>query len=131
MTWLVVATDVVEPLALADPTGSSALTTAAFWVQQAMLGTVATLVAIIAVAVIGLLMMTGRIDWRRGATVVVGCFVLFGAPVIAAGLYRVANGQADDVVATEPVAVPPPAPLPQPAASAYDPYAGAAVPVRQ
>src|SRR3546814_14694750 len=53
---------------------------------------VATAIAIIAVAAIGLLMLSGRLDLRRGITVIFGCFLLFGASGIAAALTGLAGG---------------------------------------
>jgi type IV secretion system protein VirB2 len=76
----------------ADPAGSSALIAALDWVQGTLLGNLATSAAVIAVAVVGFLMLTGRIDWRRGLTVVVGCFVVFGAVSIVAGIRSLAGG---------------------------------------
>jgi type IV secretion system protein VirB2 len=37
-------------------------------------------------------MLTGRIDWRRGATVILGCFIVFGAAAIVAGIKSAATG---------------------------------------
>jgi type IV secretion system protein VirB2 len=71
---------------LADPAGSGVLVSAVRWLQGTLLGTVATVVAIIAVASVGFLMLTGRINWRYGATVIIGCFILFGAGSIVAGI---------------------------------------------
>ena len=48
-------------------------------------------VAVIAVASVGFLMLTGRINWRYGATVIVGCFILFGAASIVAGIQSTAS----------------------------------------
>jgi hypothetical protein len=31
------------------------------------------------------MMLTGRINWRYGVTVILGCFILFGASSIVAG----------------------------------------------
>jgi len=75
-----------------DPAGSSPLLAALEWVQGTLLGNLATAAAVIAVAVVGFLMLTGRIEWRRGLTVVVGCFVIFGAAAIVAGIRSVASG---------------------------------------
>lgn len=69
-----------------DPQGASVIVGAARWVQGTMLGTVATVVAVIAVAAVGFLMLTGRVNWRHGAVVILGCFVLFGAAGIVAGI---------------------------------------------
>jgi type IV secretory pathway VirB2 component (pilin) len=76
----------------ANPAGSSAITAALLWVQGTLLGTLATTAAVIAVAVVGLLMLSGRIDWRRGLTVIVGAFILFGAASIVGGIRSAAGG---------------------------------------
>ena len=116
---------------LADPTGSSTLVAAVRWIEAAALGTIATSVALIAVAAIGLMMLTGRVPVRRGATVLLGCFVLFGAPVIAAGIRQVAgNGRSSKMDVATSLPLPAPSPAPKTPPSSYDPYAGAAVPVR-
>src|SRR3546814_20784978 len=62
---------------LTDPPGSSVIASGVAWVEGAALGSVATAIAIIAVAAIGLLMLSGRLDLRRGITVIFGCFLLF------------------------------------------------------
>ena len=71
---------------MVDPQGSGVLVDAAGWLQGTLLGTAATTVAVIAVAAVGFMMLTGRIDWRRGAVVIVGCFIVFGAATIVAGI---------------------------------------------
>lgn len=70
----------------ADPAGSGPIVGAMSWLQGTLLGTVATVVAIIAVASVGFLMLTGRMNWRYGATVILGCFILFGAASIVGGI---------------------------------------------
>lgn len=75
-----------------DPAGSSPLVTAMQWIQGTLLGNVATAAAVIAVAVVGFMMLTGRIEWRRGLTVVIGCFVIFGAVAIVSGIRSLASG---------------------------------------
>jgi type IV secretion system protein VirB2 len=75
-----------------DPAGSTPLLAALGWVQSTMLGNLATAAAVIAVAAVGFLMLAGRIEWRRGLTVIVGCFVIFGATAIVAGIRQVASG---------------------------------------
>jgi type IV secretion system protein VirB2 len=74
-----------------DPAGSGVLVSAVTWLQGTLLGTVATVVAVIAVASVGFLMLTGRINWRYGATVILGCFILFGAASIVAGIQSTAQ----------------------------------------
>ncbi|WP_379548278.1 TrbC/VirB2 family protein [Qipengyuania sp. DSG2-2] len=69
-----------------DPQGSGVLVSAMQWLQGTLLGTVATVAAVIAVAAVGFMMLTGRLDWRFGATVIIGCFIIFGAASIVAGI---------------------------------------------
>lgn len=78
--------------AVADPQGSGPIVNALSWMQGTLLGNVATTAAVIAVAVVGLMMLTGRMNWRFGATVIVGCFVLFGATAIVSGIRVAAMG---------------------------------------
>ena len=75
-----------------DPAGSNVILSAVTWLQGTLLGNVATALAVIAVGATGLLMLTGRIDWRRGAVVILGCFIVFGAASIVAGIRSVAGG---------------------------------------
>ncbi|MDE2404404.1 MAG: TrbC/VirB2 family protein [Sphingomonadales bacterium] len=77
---------------LADPQGSGVIINAMNWLQGTLLGTVATVVAVIAVAAVGFLMLTGRINWRHGAVVILGCFIVFGAASIVAGIRSAATG---------------------------------------
>lgn len=70
-----------------DPAGSGVLVGAMHWLQGTLLGTIATVAAVIAVAAVGFMMLTGRINWRYGVTVILGCFVLFGASTIVAGIH--------------------------------------------
>lgn len=73
------------------PQGAGPLLAAAQWVEGTLLGNIATSVAVVAVAVVGLMMLSGRMNWRHGITVIVGCFVLFGAAAIVAGIQAAAQ----------------------------------------
>ncbi len=77
--------------AVGGPAGSSPITGAVDWIQQTLLGRVATTVAVIAVAAVGFMMLTGRMNWRYGATVIVGVFILFGAATIVGGIQAMAH----------------------------------------
>jgi type IV secretion system protein VirB2 len=81
-----------DSLSNANPEGSGVIVRAVQWLQGTLLGTIATVVAVIAVASVGFLMLTGRINWRYGATVILGCFILFGAASIVAGIQSTAGG---------------------------------------
>ncbi|MDB5702775.1 MAG: hypothetical protein JWL66_2974 [Sphingomonadales bacterium] len=93
---LVVATMTAQPAlaqyAAPDPAGSGPIVAAVDWLQGTLLGNVATAVAVIAVAAVGFMMLTGRINWRYGATVVLGLFILFGAASIVGGIRSAAGG---------------------------------------
>jgi type IV secretion system protein VirB2 len=76
----------------ANPQGSGPIVAALSWLQGTMLGNVATAVAVMAVAGVGFMMLTGRLNWRFGATVIIGCFILFGAGAIVSGIQSAAAG---------------------------------------
>lgn len=76
----------------ADPQGSGPIVAALAWLQGTLLGNVATAVAVMAVAAVGFMMLTGRMNWRFGATVIIGCFILFGAGAIVSGIQSAAAG---------------------------------------
>lgn len=101
------------------------------WVQAVLLGPVALSIAVIAVAFVGFAMLSGRTNVRRGATIILGCFIVFGSASIAQGLRGLADRGSTRTAyrapAPAPVPVPaldPPAPAP---AVVSDPYAGAAL----
>jgi type IV secretion system protein VirB2 len=77
--------------AQSNPQGSGPIVAALMWLQGTLLGNVATAVAVIAVAMVGFMMLTGRMNWRFGATVIIGCFILFGAGTIVAGIQSAAH----------------------------------------
>ena len=74
-----------------DPQGSGPIVAALGWLQGTLLGNVATAVAVMAVAAVGFMMLTGRMNWRYGATVIIGVFILFGAGTIVGGIQAVAH----------------------------------------
>ncbi|MBO6526417.1 TrbC/VirB2 family protein [Erythrobacter sp.] len=111
--------------AFASPGAESALVSAIEWINDLLLGSLATGLCILAVSLVGLLMLLGQMPIRQGMRVVLGCFVLLGAPVIAAGLAGAWQSAAP--AATEPmVFIPEEARAPLPPAH-YDPYAGASL----
>ena len=80
------------------------------------------------IAFMGFQLMFGHLDWRTGLRVVLGIFILFGAPMIARELMALAGGSdvavpgglANAGALAQPV-VPDDAPV-------SDPYAGAGMP---
>jgi type IV secretion system protein VirB2 len=118
----------VRQASLTDPPPASAITSAMSWVSDLLFGPLATAIAVIAIAWIGFAMLSGRIDIRRGLSLVFGCFLLFGARGITDGLR---SSAIPDSAATTASAPPPPVYANPPPSSnipnGYDPYAGAAV----
>ena len=85
-----VGASVIAQSGYVDPAGSGVIVSAVNWLQGTLMGTIATVVAVIAVASVGFMMLTGRINWRHGAVVILGCFILFGAASIVAGIQSAA-----------------------------------------
>lgn len=110
----------------------NALLRAAQWIESLVQGPLVVSIAILAIAAIGFSMLSGRISAPRGLTIVLGCFVVFGAPAIAHGIASAASKVAGEssleppieVVRSEPQFTPPP---PSPPPVNADPYAGASV----
>ena len=114
---------------LTDPPQQSVILPAIQWIEALLLGNLATIIAIVAVASIGFAMLNGRMDLKRGGGILLGCFILSGASTIANGLRNAA--QSADVQYSIAAPVPSPTFVRPPqaaAASSYDPYAGASVP---
>lgn len=81
-----------QAISRGDPAGSGPIVAALGWLQGTLLGNVATAVAVMAVATVGFMMLTGRMNWRFGATVIIGVFILFGAGSIVTGIQSSATG---------------------------------------
>jgi type IV secretion system protein VirB2 len=63
--------------------GEAPMAESAHWIERVMLGDVALGLCVIAVAIIGAVMLGGRLPVREGMRTVLGFFVVLGAPVIA------------------------------------------------
>ncbi len=75
----------------ASAQSSNPILGAATWVRDLLMGPVATTIAVVAVAMVGFMMLTGRMNWKHGAIVVLGLFILFGAPHIVASIQAAAG----------------------------------------
>ena len=106
------------------------LETAAEWIQNLLLGQFGTIIAVLAVAITGLNMLWGHISVKESARILLGCFILFGAPTIAQGLMSTVESTAGTIEITPPqtftttpsmsAAPPPPTTI-----NPFDPYTGA------
>jgi len=120
---------------LTEPEQTNPFIVADAWIQGTLLGSIATAIAVIAVAVLGFLLLAGRLQVRRGLTVIAGCFVLFGARTIADGIvmgFGAHSATTSRDMAPSTIEAPSPLsnafPTPTPSHVPYDPYASAAVP---
>ena len=92
LALVALASPALAQYAASYPAGSGPIGGAVEWLQGTLLGNVATAIAVMAVAAVGFMMLTGRINWRYGATVVLGLFIVFGAASIVAGIRSAAGG---------------------------------------
>lgn len=111
---------------LFGPSHTAVLPEAANWITSTLFSGLATSLCVIAIALVGFMMIMGRFAIRDGARVVLGCFVLLGAPAIASALQAMASAAAVARTPAEP-SIAPPAPSSTLTPSTYDPYAGASL----
>jgi type IV secretion system protein VirB2 len=98
------------------------------WTGGVLGGSLATALCVIAVAILGLLLLSGRLHVRRGVEVVLGCFLLLGAGALAVQLQQMASGAGGaGPTGGEQVIVPAPQETPPLPPANYDPYAGASL----
>lgn len=113
---------------LSSGSPNAALPAAVEWVERLLLGEAGMVIAVLAIAGIGLAMLSGRLPARRGMRVILGAFILFGAPLIARGLMDLPQGVSNATPIRPVVDDLVPQPLPKQPPN-YDPYAGASVPM--
>lgn len=114
-------------MVLTDIAGQDVLIGALTWVVDLLTSDLAASAAVLGVAVVGLLLITGRLPIKHGLAVLLGCFVVFSASSIADGIVKSAlsDGGSKPLVDLPAAAVYRPT-MPKPVP--YDPYAGASVP---
>ncbi|QDK35974.1 TrbC/VirB2 family protein [Sphingomonas sp. IC081] len=116
-----------QSTAISTPSGG--LASAIQWLADLLTGTLGVSLAIVAIAVAGLMMLQGRLGIRDGARAIAGCFIVFGAPIMAKGLWENTRPQSSPIE----IEAPPPfvAPeMPAKTSANPDPYAGASVPMQ-
>lgn len=118
---------IVPRQSLLEPDGGSAFGSAIEWINGVLMGELAAMLSVIAVAIVGFTLLTGQLNLRLGGRVVLGIFVLLGAPVIAAAFsasWSAIAGPAPVPVEVYANAEPLRTDLPP---ADYDPYAGASL----
>lgn len=111
------------------PESPNALIVSSDWIAGTLTGTLGIMLAVLAIAGVGFAILQGLLAVRNGVRVVLGCFILFGAPAIAealTGLAAQTSPQSAEVYNAPP---PPPMSVPTPPPPDPDPYAGASVPL--
>lgn len=119
-------TQVTYPSAPFEGSGMPAIETGANWLVTLMTGGLAVGLCVLAIAVIGLLMLGGRLPVREGVRVILGCFVLLGAPIIANAFVMTGEYADSRQAKTDATRLLPPSTRDLPP-SAFDPYAGASL----
>ena len=118
-----------DPVLLSDPSGQSTLVAATSWIEASLLGSLATAVAVIAVASVGIMLLQGRLPVRRGLSGVIGAFLVFGAAQIAGGLRSIGSEvppSGTQFLKEVPFQAPEDTQQTGSPATGFDPYAGAA-----
>lgn len=108
-------------------TSGLALFRAVDWIASILTGSLALSIASIAVAWLGFVMLSGKLEIRRGLQTVFGCFLLFAAPQLAKSLFEISQNSAPRpmVIENNPTL---PHSIIKSKSSRADPYAGAAMP---
>ena len=112
---------------LFDKPAEPVLGSASEWTRGVLGGSLATSLCIIAIAILGLLLLSGRLRVSRGVGVMLGTFLLLGAGLLAAQLQELAGGVTKSERESEQIIVPEPTPTRPPPPANYDPYAGASL----
>lgn len=115
-----------EQRSLFDAAGDAPVMQSVQWIERVMLGEVALGLCVIAVAFIGVIMLGGRLPVREGMRIVLGLFVVLGAPVIAGG-FAEGFGEKIEMSPPRPIKVESGNGRPDLPPANDDPYAGASL----
>lgn len=112
---------------LFEPSGPPVLARSSAWVEGVLLGEGAIALCSIAVALVGVLMLSGRLPVLGSARVVLGCFVLLGAPLLAGEFLDATGASTAEPMAVEVIERSGQAPRQELAPQDHDPYSGASL----
>ena len=119
----------MEPLADLSTSNhyGSVFGAATAWLVELLAGSSVTILATVAIAILGYSVVIGQGTVRSGGRVVIGCFILLGAASITNGLVDIVESDVQPLPAIEsqPVEFPEPVfkPAPQ-SVNPFDPYSG-------
>lgn len=105
-----------------DGGGEGAMESALQWMVGIFYGPVGTTIAVLAIALLGALMLQGRMPVKRGVQMVLGLFLFFGGASLAEVFVGQAPGRSVAAMSSDDE-IPPPV---TDNSNVFDPYAGAA-----
>ena len=79
-----------------DTSGTSPVANGVDWIAGLLTGSIAVTLCVLAVALVGFLMLGGRVPAKRSFRVVIGCFILLGSAQIALVLSGLASSELSD-----------------------------------
>ena len=109
---------------LLSPASGNPLEGFVVWSEFTFFGSMATLLCILAVAILGLQLLSGRLELGRGIRTLIGVVVVLSAPAIAASLVAFDDRQS---LAAAPAVIPGQPPARELPPVQNDPYAGASL----
>jgi len=119
----------ISPESLFDPATGNIFREAFGWLAALLGGPLVTALAVLAIALFGLLLLRGRLRLERAGLVLIGAFMLFGAVAISSAMVDRAQHQIGNQKAVVTAAPPSPQPVnPVLPSQPFDPYAGASLP---
>lgn len=109
------------------------------WLEGVLFGPIASAIAVLAIVAMGFVLLSGRIDVRRAARLLFGCFIVFGASALAQGILGTFSPRDNGATISQGILpTPPPTPAnPEPntapadgAINPFDPYGSGKTPQR-
>lgn len=101
----------------------SVLVSAVYWLLNLFINQLSQLLCTIAIAFVGFSMLSGRMNIKRGLSIIFGCFIIFSAREIADGLRMTAtDGAAPSVTGIAPIPESPKTQQQPNNVNAFDPY---------
>jgi type IV secretory pathway VirB2 component (pilin) len=104
------------------------------WIEQVVFGSLGVTIAVLGVGLMGFRILLGYANPKEMGRILLGCFILFGAPTIARGLIAsLGYGQASEprdvptvAAPVAPTSVPSVPHMPPANANPFDPYSNGA-----
>lgn len=115
-----------EQQSLLDAGGDAPIMQSVQWIERVVLGDIALGLCVIAVALLGAVMLGGRVPVREGMRIVLGICAVLGTPVVAGG-FAEGFGEKEEMSPPRPIKVVSGNERPDLPPANHDPYAGASL----